>query len=115
MEYYLMMNQSPIEFWQYLYLIPIVLSIFLLMASLVFTNRHIGQRELLDLPKWLLIGSGLGLLLWFSFPYNIFILYTLLAFMSAFGAPITSVVIAAIITVGSWLMTSCAMSKMNKT
>ena len=105
-----MMDLYPPQAWQFVMLIPLISCLLLLFAGLVMSvvtskNDPCMVRKIIhETPHWLLIPAGLGLLMFIGLPWSVMFQFWSLAFMSAFGAPTSSLVVMSILIIGSWIL-----------
>lgn len=95
----------PLQAWQYIMLVPLISCLLLLVASSVLAAmRGASPAEVSALPKWLVVSTGFGILMFAGMPTTVVIQYSFITLMSTFGAPTGSVVVMSMMVVGSWVM-----------
>lgn len=105
-----MMEVCPPQTWQFIMLIPVISCLLLLLSGLVIsliTSRNdscVIKEIIQETPHWLIILAGLGLLMFAGLPWSIMFQFWSLVFMSAFGAPTSSLIVTSILIIGSWIM-----------
>ncbi len=106
MNWFLIQQTQPIQAWQYVMLVPLISCLFLLMAGWVssMTYGAAHRSEIYDLPKWLIIPAGFGVLMFIGMPATLVFQYLFITLMHAFGAPTSSVVVMSIMVIGSWIL-----------